>query len=201
MRPRWNSAIPYAVAVGAVALALLLKFLFTGLGADHPFVLLPAAVIVAAWYGGRRPGFTAAVLAAAGTDVLFLAPSGFGVSADDVIGVLGLQVEAFLIDEITVRMRTAQRRAREEAAAANVARRELSLALRLREELLAFWSEKLHGPLTHLVFGLRAARVAVEAGDRPQALMALDGVVGEIQAVQRTAEQWLDRARTETQSN
>jgi K+-sensing histidine kinase KdpD len=201
MRPRWHAATAYVVAVGAVALALLLKFLFSGLGADHPFVLLPAAVIVAAWYGGRGPGFSAAVLAAAGTDVLFLAPSGFGASADDLLGLLGLLIEAILIVEITVRMRTAQRRAREEAAAANVARRELSLALRLREELLAFWSEKLHGPLTHLVFGLRAARVAVEEGNRPQALMALDGVVGEIQAVQRTAEQWLDRARREARSD
>ena len=201
MRPHPNTAASYVVAVAAVAAALLLKVFFTGLGADHPFVLLPAAVIVAAWYGGRGPGLVAAVLAAVGTDLLFLAPTVFGATGADLPGLLGLLVETILIVEITVRLRTAQKRARDEAQAANAARHELSLALRLREELLAFWSEKLHGPLTHLVFGLRAARVAVEEGNKPQALMALDGVVDELQAVQRTTEQWLDRTRMEGQAD
>jgi hypothetical protein len=77
----------------------------------------------------------------------------------------------------------------------------LSLALRLRDELLAFWSEKLHGPLAHLVFGLRAARVAVSDDNKPQALRALDGLVEEMQEVQRTAERWVDHQRLAGQAD
>jgi len=178
-----------------VATALLLKFLLTGLGTDHPFVLLSAAVVVAAWYGGRGPGLLAAALTAIGADILFLGPAGLGSPTADLLGLLGQLVEAVLIVEITVRLGEANARASDEAQAANAARRELSLALRLRDELLAFWSEKLHGPLAHLVFGLRAARVAVAEDNKAQALRALDGLVDEIQEVQRTADRWVDHQR------
>jgi len=39
----------YAIAIVVVGLTLGIKLLFFGLGSDHPFVLLPAAVAVAAW--------------------------------------------------------------------------------------------------------------------------------------------------------
>lgn len=45
--------VGYGVALAAVALALALKVIVDELGTDHPFVLLPAAVVAAAWYGGR----------------------------------------------------------------------------------------------------------------------------------------------------
>jgi K+-sensing histidine kinase KdpD len=195
MPPPQRVALSYIVAVIAVVLSLALKFVLTPLGEDHPFVLLPAAVIIAAWYGGRAPGIVAAVLSAIGADLLFLAPTGFGATPADVLGLAGLLVEAVLIVEITVRLGEAQQRTRAEAAAADTARRELSLALRVRDELLAFWTERLHGPLAHLVLGLRTARLAVEHDDKPQALRALDGLVEEIQEVQRTAERWVDHGR------
>jgi K+-sensing histidine kinase KdpD len=195
MRPRRHAPVSYLVSVAAVATALLLKFLLTGLGTDHPFVLLSAAVVVAAWYGGRGPGLLAAALTAIGADILFLGPAGLGSPTADLLGLLGQLVEAVLIVEITVRLGEANARASDEAQAANAARRELSLALRLRDELLAFWSEKLHGPLAHLVFGLRAARVAVAEDNKAQALRALDGLVDEIQEVQRTADRWVDHQR------
>src|SRR2546427_13275194 len=66
----------YGVAIAVVTAALAVKYLFTDLGSEHPFVLLPAAVIVAAWYGGRGPGLLAAVNAALGGDILFLPPAG-----------------------------------------------------------------------------------------------------------------------------
>lgn len=190
MESRFGVLFGYGVAAAAVALALALKYAFTG---DHPFVFLPAAVIVAAWVGGRGPGLAAVVLAAIGTDYLFVPPTGFGFGTDDALPFLALLIEAVLIVEITVRMREAEERARREAASADQASRELSLSLRMREELLTFWSAKLEGPLTELVTGVRTARAALEQGNDARALVALDSVVAEMQAVQRTAEQWADR--------
>src|SRR2546428_765490 len=62
----------YLMAVATVAIALALKYPFASLGEDHPFLLLPSAVIVSTWFGGRGPGLVATVLAAIGADALFL---------------------------------------------------------------------------------------------------------------------------------
>ena len=43
-----RALIGYVVAVAAVGVAMAIKYVFSGLGADHPFVLLPAAVMVGA---------------------------------------------------------------------------------------------------------------------------------------------------------
>jgi uncharacterized protein DUF4118 len=186
--------IGYGVAVLAVALALAIKYLFDELGADHPFVLLPAAVIVAAWYGGRGPGLLAAVMAAVGADVLFLPPAGFGVLRDDIFPLIALIAEAVLIVEITVRLRETREIARREAASAEQARREASFGLHMREELLTFLSTKLHGPLTGMVDSLINARSAVERGDSATAIRSLDSLAGDVRVLQRTTEHWVAEA-------
>jgi hypothetical protein len=186
--------IGYGVAVAAVALALAIKYLFDELGADHPFVLLPAAVVVAAWYGGRGPGLLAAVLAAVGADVLFLPPAGLGGLRDDIFPLIALIAEAVLIVEITVRLRKAREIARREAASAEQARREASFGLHMREELLTFLSTKLHGPLTTMVDALIAARSAVQRGDNATAISSLDGLASDVRVLQRTTEHWVAEA-------
>src|SRR5437879_10064839 len=120
----------YGVAVAAVALALVIKVLFSGLGADHPFVLLPAAVIVSAWYGGRGPGLLAAGLAAIGADILFLPPAGIGVLSDDLFALVALLAEASLIVELTGRLWRARELARQERASADHCAREAAFRLR-----------------------------------------------------------------------
>lgn len=186
--------IGYGVAVAAVAVALAIKALFDELGAEHPFVLLPAAVIVAAWYGGRGPGLLAAMIAAVGADILFLPPAGFGVLRDDIFPLVALIAEAILIVEITVRLRKTRETARREAASAEQARREASFGLHMREELLTFLSTKLHGPLTTMVDALIAARSAVERGDNATAITSLDGLAGDVRVLQRTTEHWVAEA-------
>lgn len=186
--------IGYGAAVAAVALALAIKYLFDELGADHPFVLLPAAVIVAAWYGGRGPGLLAAVMAAVGADILFLPPAGVGVLRDEIFPLVALLAEAILIVEITVRLRKAREVARREAASAEQARREASFGLHMREELLTFLSTKLHGPLTTMVDALIAARSAVQRGDNATAISSLDGLAGDVRVLQRTTEHWVAEA-------
>jgi hypothetical protein len=184
----------YAVAVAAVGIALGVKYLFSDLGAEHPFVLLPAAVIVAAWYGGRGPGMVAAVIAAIGADILFLPPAGIGVLGDDLFALVALLAEAILIVEITVRLRKARELARHAAASAERAHREASFGLHMREELLTFLSTKLHGPLSGMVDRLIDARSAVERGESARAMAALDGLAGDVRVLQRTTEHWVAEA-------
>ena len=196
-RPMERSAralIGYVVAVAAVGVAMAIKYVFSGLGADHPFVLLPAAVTVGAWYGGRGPGLLAAAVAAIGADILFLPPAGIGVLSDDLFALVALLAEAILIVEITVRLRKTRELARREAASAKLAHREASLGLRMREELLTFLSTKLHGPLTGMVDGLIAARSAVERGESAKAMTALDSLAGEVRLLQRTTAHWVAEA-------
>ena len=186
--------ISYGVAIAVVAAALAVKYLFSDLGSEHPFVLLPAAVIVAAWYGGRGPGLLAAVIAALGADILFLPPAGIGILGDDLFALIALLVEAILIVEITVRLRKAREVARTEAASAEVARREAAFGLRMREELLTFLSTKLQRPLIGMVDGLIAARSAVERGESARAMAALDGLASEVRVLQRTTAHWVAEA-------
>lgn len=198
MDPSVRALIGYAVAVAAVAVALAIKYLFSGLGADHPFVLLPAAVILAAWYGGRGPGLLAAVLAAIGADILFLPPAGIGILSSDLFALVALFAEAILIVEITVRLRKARELAHREAESAELARREAAFGLRMREELLAFLSTKLQTPLIGMVDRLISARSAVERGESAQAMAALDGLAGEVRVLQRTTEHWVAEAAPKT---
>jgi len=189
-----RALIGYVVAVAAVGIALTIKYVFSGLGADHPFVLLPAAVIVSAWYGGRGPGLVAVAVAAIGADILFLPPAGLGVLSEDLFALIALLAEAILIVEITVRLRKARELARGEAASAERAQREASLGLHMREELLTFLSTKLHGPLTGMVDDLIAARSAVERGESTRAMAALDDLAGEVRLLQRTTAHWVGEA-------
>ena len=187
-------AAGYAVAVAAVGVALGIKYLFDDLGADHPFVLLPAAVIVAAWYGGRGPGLLAAAIAAIGADILFLPPAGLAVIGDDLFALIALLAEAILIVEITVRLRGTRELARREAAFSEIARREASFGMQLREELLTFLSTKLNRPLLGMVDGLISARSAIERGETKQAIEALDSLATEVRVLQTTTEHWVAEA-------
>lgn len=66
----------YGVAIAAVAVALLLKFLFDPfLELKSSFLIFFAAVMVSAWYGGKIPGVIATLLSALVSDYFFLSPA------------------------------------------------------------------------------------------------------------------------------
>ncbi len=60
-RPVW---LGYVVAVISVVVAMILNLLLGAIVSQLPFLLLLAAVIVAAWYGGLFPGLFASALSA-----------------------------------------------------------------------------------------------------------------------------------------
>ena len=72
-----KSAISYAVAIAAVTVAVLVRWLLDPwLGDDQPLVTLFGAVAVAEWLGGPYPTVVGAILGYLACDWLFQAPRG-----------------------------------------------------------------------------------------------------------------------------
>ena len=104
----------YAVALGTVCLALLLKLLL-GDYLSPPYVLFFAAVMVSAMVGGLGPGVVATVVSA-GMAYFFLFEPRFTLRLDhasDLIGLSVFVVVALVVSVIADRRREAEARARE----------------------------------------------------------------------------------------
>lgn len=70
-----HPVLRYGIAASAVAVTLLMKMSVRSLvGADVPFTLFSAAVMVSAWVGGFGPGIFATLLSVLAADYFFLAP-------------------------------------------------------------------------------------------------------------------------------
>jgi PAS domain S-box-containing protein len=89
----------YGVAVVAVALALGLKLLIDPLiMQETPFLLVFAAVMISAWFGGLGPGLLATALAALITDYFFLYP----INTFSVLSLEGLPLVVFVLEGVLV---------------------------------------------------------------------------------------------------
>src|SRR5436309_11371016 len=119
--PAVDFARRYGTAIAAVAITVVVKLLVNGLGDDHPFVLLPVPVAVAAWYGGRGPGLLAAGFVTI-VGVFFMTTGG-AYDSGDVVALLVVVVEAVVVVWITVGLREALARAERSRVAADAARR------------------------------------------------------------------------------
>ena len=125
-RPPW--AARYGAAL-AVALALLLKVLLAPfLQEGALFLLLPAAVLAAAAYGGLGPGIFATLLGGVAGDYLFLPPVGTLVPPSAAHGLTtGLFVaQGLAISAIGAWLASSRRRAEESALRATQNREQLA---------------------------------------------------------------------------
>jgi K+-sensing histidine kinase KdpD len=184
-----DSARRYAIAIVAVATTVLVKFAVDGLGNDHPFVLLPVPVAVAAWYGGRGPGLLAVLLVAiAGT--AFVGRSLFD-DGGDVIALTVVVIEGVIVVGITAGLRSALRRAEESTATAEAARRELRFAVAVRDEVLRVWTEKVRGPLARLEVTATDALHALERdGYHGPATQRLRSLLEDAGVLRRVTASW-----------
>jgi PAS domain S-box-containing protein len=91
-RGMWERRLAaYSLAVVAtVAAAMLRGLLSRWLGFEYPYITFFGAIMVAAWYGGWRPGILATVLSAATTALWFIdaGASAIGLPPADVIAVI-----------------------------------------------------------------------------------------------------------------
>jgi hypothetical protein len=179
----------YGTALAAVGITVAVKLLINGLGEDHPFVLLPVPVAIAAWYGGRGPGLLAAALVPV-AGIFFNGPSA---SLGDAIALAVVTVEAVIIVLITVGLKTALHRAEESRKSADDARRELSFAVAVRDEVLRMWHEKVRGPLGRLELRGSEALAALEReGYRGAATSSLRALVDDAGMLRRITTGWHD---------
>jgi hypothetical protein len=182
----------HVLAAVMVIATLVVKSVVPLLGEAHPFVLLPIAIIVPAWYAGIGPAMLATLLCVLGADYLFLPPAEFGVDTD-VVGLLALLGEGLVISRITAALHDARRSTHALAVAADLARREATLGLEMRDELLSVWATKLRGPLSDFTTTVEAARIAHRDGDVRQTALALEQLHSSAQLMRRTVEHWDER--------
>lgn len=179
----------YGTAIVAVAITVALKLAVDGLGDDHPFVLLPVPVAIAAWYGGRGPGFlTAALVPLAGA---FFLARGLSADTDDVIALAVVTAEAGVIVAITVGLKDALRRAEASRIAADEAQRELGFAVAVRDEVLNIWTEKVRGPLARLeATATEALRTLERDGYHGSATRPIRSIVDDAGLLTRVSASW-----------
>jgi signal transduction histidine kinase/ActR/RegA family two-component response regulator len=188
-----NAALrSYTVAVGAVAGATVLAAAMRPLLPDVMPPVFLAAIAVASWYGGRRPGLVATVLALIVTEVVLDTPSPG--RAAIVAGV------AMLIVTLHDRVRAAQERAealartREELVRQEqAARADSETASRSKDEFLAVLSHELRTPLNALmgwVWWLRRGALDADRQDR-----ALETIERSTTSLAQLIEDLLDLSR------
>ena len=181
----------YGIAIGAVLVTVGIKLVVDGLGPDHPFLLLTAAVIIASWYGGRGPGILATALALA-SGVFFLVIGSIPVESD-LVGLGALATQAVIVVWITVGMREARQHAQEAIVAVESARKELRFAVAVRDEVLRLWSRKVKGPLVGLESIARRVLDALQReGYRGEAIGPLQELVAEAGLLRRVTAGWTE---------
>lgn len=192
-RPRGRAAhavLRYAFAVGAVALAALLRVALlpvTGTGA--PYVLFFSAVLATAYFAGRGPGLFAAILSApwAGFFLSFAA----GYAAQEAAA----QATLFVVEtSIVALVADALRRWQHDAVASAAAAR---TATRARDELLGVVAHDLKNPLSSIALNAQMIdRRLLDPDVEPtrKRLRAIEDVVGRMR---RLIDDLLDASRIE----
>jgi signal transduction histidine kinase/ActR/RegA family two-component response regulator len=189
----------YAVAVAAVGAAAMLTVALRPHigGAVSP--LFFAAVVVASWSGGLRPGLVATVLSALVTEAVFFPPV-YRLDAGSLVRAFAFTVVALLTASLYARARDAQRRAEELAASREellkqeqTARANAETAGRAKDEFLASLSHELRTPLNALVGWLWWLRKG-ELDEARQA-RALETIERNTQALAQLIEDLLDVSR------
>ncbi|HEV8474687.1 MAG TPA: ATP-binding protein [Methylomirabilota bacterium] len=190
----------YAVAVASVAAAAALALALRPV-IEHGAITLPflAAVVVACWYGGLRPGLLAAILSLGLTEAFFFLPR-LGLDATTAVRVVTFGVVALLTASLYGRARDAQARAEQLAGSREqllrqeqAARADAETASRAKDEFLATLSHELRTPLNALVgwsWWLRRGDLDQSRRDR-----ALEIIDRSAQSVAQLVEDLLDVSR------
>ncbi|HEV2250407.1 MAG TPA: DUF4118 domain-containing protein [Candidatus Limnocylindria bacterium] len=191
MERSWRGAVRrYGVAILVVLVTVVSKALFPGLGADHPFVLLPGAVAVAAWFAGLGPGIVATLLVSVAA-LYFLPGRGLAPEPADLVALVALLAEGVLIALLTTGLRSALVRAQVASAESAAAHREAAFALAVRDEMLALWTQQLRGPMADLEAQARAALDDfAREGYTGEALPKIQKLVEDASRVGRATASW-----------
>jgi len=141
--PTWTRPGPYAVAIIASGVALVLSLLLVDLADTLPELLFLAAVGVSGWRGGLGPALVSTTVGFLVLDFLFESPPyGFEVTAPaTVLSLIGFLVTSVLLGSLNAQLHGARIRAERARVAAEA-------AVVARDEALAAVSHDLRTPLT-----------------------------------------------------
>src|SRR5690606_21100297 len=103
---RWR---PYAIAIGAVLVAALVRELLTPFVGPRIYWTFNIALVVAAWLGGLWPGLLATVLGAVLAISLFLNPEDHSLAIVTVDDAVGLFIYLFIGVVVSVLSETMHR--------------------------------------------------------------------------------------------
>jgi signal transduction histidine kinase len=177
---RGRDYVGYAVAVGSVALILLLRlrfFPFSG----HQFLMLLSAVMASAWFGGFGPGLLATLLGGIGTD-FFLIPPYHSVMTGNSWPVVVFVIEGGIISALAEVMR----RAREKA----------HRAVSATEDVMAILAHDLRNPLNAVIgYASLLREMAAESPGSPVDPSMLEAIERSGKAMSRLITDVLDSAR------
>jgi two-component system sensor kinase FixL len=123
----------YAVALAALAVCLLFRYLLRGaLGTEVPYLQFYPAVFVAAWYGGSGPGLLTTALSCLTAMYFLLEPAGFGVGrTTDILSLGVFAATGFGISWLTHRLRAAEAAQRITAETASARAERLDAILKM----------------------------------------------------------------------
>ena len=131
----------YLIAVGVSVVVAVVRLALSGvLGGFIPFIPFTAAVAIAAWYGGLRPGIVATILGAVAADSLFVPPR-YAMAVDALRAAAGLSVFLLVgvliswLCELLHRGRHRLEAEREQLKASAAIRARMQESLRRSEEL------------------------------------------------------------------
>lgn len=124
----WSS---YAVALLCTLLATLVVELFRSTFQSAPFLLFIAAVVVASWYGGFKPGLLVTVLTCLTSAYLLMEPiySFYISETNDLVRLCLYAVMGAVVSALIGEMHAARQAERDSAASAQAQREQLRVAL------------------------------------------------------------------------
>jgi signal transduction histidine kinase len=167
---RWRQLRPYAFAVFASALALVLTLLVDDPRVEpNTLLLFLAAVMCSSWYGGIGPGVVATGLTGLGALYLYIPPAlSFLLDEQSALRLVEFVAVSVLISVLNETRRRSQARAEHasaEAAAAN----------RVKDEFLAMVSHELRTPLSAILGWTKILRTReADPSITPQALEIIE---------------------------
>ena len=201
--PIKQSVLGYLIAIGATAVVALIRLAISGMLWDvAPVVSFTVAIMIAAWYGGLRPGLLATLLSVLAADYL-LVPDRFSFEVRSVASVVALASLTFTGVLISLLCESLHRTRRRLEAEQELLRESVGLQRQMREalaeqdrrkdEFLATLAHELRNPLAPVRNATHILRARMPAA--PELQWARDVIERQVTQMARLIDDLMDVAR------
>jgi signal transduction histidine kinase/ActR/RegA family two-component response regulator len=201
--PFQQSILGYLVAIGATAVIAAIRLAVSGTVGDYaPTISFTIAVMIAAWYGGLRPGLLATALSVLAADYLFI-PTRHSFEVVGMSGAVSLAVLAFAGTLISLLCESLHRTRRRLEAEQELLQHSAELQTQMREaiaesdrrkdEFLATLAHELRNPLAPVRNASHILRARMPP--TPELQWARDVIERQVTQMSRLIDDLMDVAR------